>query len=299
MTETIFAAAGHGKIKKANAGQSAQRMSVLSALICATRASLIRWVMQTVSNDSALSEKTAAVYAVECGEDVGDRFINDAELLLDEKELARAGQFRFQADRRDYIAAHALLRVALSRFADVAPKDWRFIADANGKPRIINPAFSESLDFSLSHTRGLVACAVTRSIAVGVDVERIHHLDDMLTLAKRFFSPSEATELERLSPNLRLRRFFDLWTLKESYIKARGLGLSLPLSKFSFQVAEGNSIQFAVDPELGDDANGWQFAMTSPTPSHRLAYALRKVKGLNLRATVCAPTLDEALAGRL
>jgi 4'-phosphopantetheinyl transferase len=251
--------------------------------------------MKTGSNETDLSSARAAIYVVACGEDIGDRDFMDAEALLDEGERVRAQQFRFEADRRDYIAAHALLRTTLSLFVKVPPKRWHFTADAFGKPTIAEPDVAGWLAFSLSHTRALATCAVTSGVPVGVDVECIRQLDDTLDLARRFFSSSEARSLEQIAPKLRENRFFDLWTLKESYIKARGLGLSLPLNKFSFALAADGSIRFAVDPEFGDDADAWQFALHSPTPSHRLAYALRTGTRLKVRVTVAMRTLAEVL----
>lgn len=251
--------------------------------------------MQIGSNETDLSPRRAAIYVVACGEDVGNRDFRVAEALLDESERVRAQQFRFEADRRDYIAAHALLRTTLSLFVNVPPKRWHFTADAFGKPTIAEPDAARSLAFSLSHTRGLATCAVTSGIPVGVDVECIRQLDDTLYLARQFFSSSEARALEQIAPKLRENRFFELWTLKESYIKARGLGLSLPLNKFSFGLATDGSIRFAVDPEFGDDADAWQFALHSPTPSHRLAYALRTGARLKMRVAVAMRTLAEVL----
>ncbi len=122
----------------------------------------------------------------------------------------------------------------LSRYADVAPRDWPFRIDEHGRPELAaRPAGTPDLRFNVSHTNGLVACAVTVGREVGVDVE---HTGRRLVhdVAERFFSPREVADLRACPAADQPVVFFDYWTLKESYIKARGLGLALPLRQFSF-----------------------------------------------------------------
>src|SRR2546421_10271518 len=97
------------------------------------------------------------------------RAIARAHDLLDQEERARAARFHFEQDRSMYIGAHALLRRALSRHAAVHPSAWRFEPEQHGRPRIVAP--STSLYFSLSHTRGLAACAIGVDLELGLDVE--------------------------------------------------------------------------------------------------------------------------------
>jgi hypothetical protein len=74
-----------------------------------------------------------------------------------------------------------------------------------------------------------------------------------------YFSAQEVEELRKLPADQQAQRFFAYWTLKESYIKARGLGLAIPLDKFSF-LFEANQLKgFSVHPDLQDDADCWQF----------------------------------------
>ncbi|MCA1586150.1 MAG: 4'-phosphopantetheinyl transferase superfamily protein [Acidobacteria bacterium] len=129
------------------------------------------------------------------------------------------------------------------------------------------------LRFNLSHTHGLVACVAAVGCDVGVDVE---WMDRALTndIAERFFSPHEAAELRRLPDAEQSRVFFDYWTLKEAYIKARGLGLAIPLDQFSFRLRPPAPPAIAFEPALDDDPARWQFAQTTPTPRHRLGLAI-------------------------
>src|SRR5205823_6502928 len=103
-------------------------------------------------------------------------------------------------DRRDYIAAHALTRAALSRHRAVSPSDWRFEANSNGKPSVVaSQSGAPPLTFSLSHTRGLVACAVTHAAHIGIDVERFDRVVAARAIAESAFSPAEIQTLGQSS----------------------------------------------------------------------------------------------------
>lgn len=151
--------------------------------------------------------------------------------LLDESERARAARFAFEADRRAYVGAHALLRVLLSRRAHVAPGDWRFASAPLGKPYLVSPP--RDLAFNLSHTRGMAAVAVAEARDIGVDVEALAQTRDVLRVAERFFAPGEAAAI-RAATGVEARNdlFFSIWTLKEAVVKAEGRGLSRGLDSF-------------------------------------------------------------------
>lgn len=160
-------------------------------------------------------------------------------------ERERMARFRFDGLRHQYGLAHGLVRQALSRVRPgVAPRDWRFVEGANGKPAVA-PSLPR-VAFNLSHTRGLIALAVSRGLAqapLGVDVEDAGR-DIELSVAERFFAPEEVAALRALPAGEQRRRFFTLWSLKESFIKATGLGMSLPLAGFSFAFSGNGRIVF-------------------------------------------------------
>jgi 4'-phosphopantetheinyl transferase len=193
------------------------------------------------------------------------------EALMTPDEFARCQNFRFERDRRMFVATRALARTVLSRYAAVAPGDWRFAIGEHGKPRIANPKVTPRIYFNLANTPGLVVCAV--SIAhelVGVDVERIDRKLEVLGLGERYFSPSEFRALKGLPSTEQPRRFVILWTLKESYIKARGVGLSQPLDQFSL-LLDQDEIGVTFDQKLPDDATRWKFALLDAPPHHMIA----------------------------
>jgi 4'-phosphopantetheinyl transferase len=226
--------------------------------------------------------------------------------VLSEDERQQCTRFHFADDRLRHLVTRALVRTVLSRHAAVDPLDWVFTANSFGRPEIAHPPpDARTLRFNVSHTRGLIALAVTRGREVGIDVENLREREVSLGIADRFFSPEEAAELARLPASGRQDRFFEYWTLKESYIKARGMGLSLPLDKFSFRFPKEGGARLSIDPELGDDANRWNFWQLRPTPAHLLALCVERVEGarpiVNVRTampTAGEEVLREAAYGR-
>ena len=188
--------------------------------------------------------------------------------LLDRSERERSARLFFQQDRLDFVASHALLRVMLSRFADQPPHHWTFSIDARGKPKIAAQHNCPDLHFNISHSRGLVAAAVA-SHEIGIDVERIctSGYDD--SLAKRYFAATEIELLQGMPETERAVGFTRLWTLKEAYLKAMGIGLEQPLNSFAFEL-EPPRLRGA-----DGDPRGWSFATLLPTDQHVLSVAIR------------------------
>jgi 4'-phosphopantetheinyl transferase len=206
-------------------------------------------------------------------EGLDDAAVAEATSSLSGDELARYRRFHFARDARDYAAAHALLRTTLSRYGGRAPDDWRFDKTANGKPFLVDQgAFRAS--FSLSHTHGMVACAVTQDADVGVDVECIDREVDAGEIAARFFAPAEARLLADLDADLRRGRFFDLWTLKEAFVKALGVGLTISLASLAFTIDAAGGVTLEAPADI--DTKTWQFGLFTPGPRHRLAVAARR-----------------------
>lgn len=230
------------------------------------------------------------------------RLLSAYRNLLDDDERRTHDRFHFAEHRHTYLVSHALLRTGLSHYADVRPDAWRFVRNRYGRPAIAAGLCAAPLRFSLSHTRGLVALAVTLGRDVGVDVEDTERGGPTLSVADRFFSASEVRALCALAPADRRQRFFHYWTLKESYIKARGMGVSLPLDGFSFHLDGGGPIRISVAPSLADDPRLWQFASMRPTAQHTLAVAVRRGAGADLAlrvATVVPQPVGEPRSAHL
>lgn len=197
------------------------------------------------------------------------------ENLLTEDEQVRYQSFHFERDRLMFLATRALVRTALSAYVDVPPSRWRFAEGVRGKPYIKEPLGLPPLYFNLSNTRGLIVCAVSHAYdQVGVDTEWLDRNGETVNLADRHFSQAELRAMRALPAARRRDRFFHYWTLKESYIKARGLGLALPLEKFSFLFDDALPIRIAFDPTFGDDPRRWRFALLSAPRSRIVAVAV-------------------------
>lgn len=157
---------------------------------------------------------------------IPDARVDEALLSIDER--LRADRFQFEEDRRRFIVSRAKLRELLARYTN---REIRFEMNEHGKPFLTGGGVC----FNVSHSGDLVLHAISRSCDVGVDVEHVRLDRDLEGIAKRFFSGSESTELERLPTTA----FFNCWTRKEAIVKATGLGISMGLDTFDVPVADG------------------------------------------------------------
>jgi len=219
------------------------------------------------------------------------------ESLLSADERGRQRRFVRPIDAIHYLVAHSLVRTALSQYVGVAPQDWCFESNKYGRPQVAEPAAARDLQFNLSHTSGLVACAIAWRREIGVDVEDLQRAELSLNIADRYFSPQEAAELKSLPVERQPDRFFEYWTLKEAYIKARGVGMSLPLDRFTIHFSSAQPIAISFAPPLIDDPASWQFAQFRPTPRHVLAVAVRCLPAESCRMILREFTPDEPSPG--
>jgi 4'-phosphopantetheinyl transferase len=134
--------------------------------------------------------------------------------------------------------------------------------------------------------------AVGRGRTVGVDVEYVDARKASVEVATRYFAPREVAALEAAPRELQDHLFFEYWTLKEAYIKARGMGLSLPLDKFSFHDSDGH-VEIAIDPALEDDPMRWYFWQLRSTPQHLIALCVERISADAPRLGIrhCVPLL--------
>jgi 4'-phosphopantetheinyl transferase len=227
---------------------------------------------------------------------VDAHLLSNLRTLLSDAERRQEKRFYFADDRKRYLVTRAMVRTVLSRYAAVAPADWAFWTSAYGRPEIANRyERAAGLCFNVSHTHGLIALAVSQHRALGVDVENLLARQMSTGIADRFFSPTEVAELASVPHERRQDRFFEYWTLKESYIKARGMGLSIPLDRFSFHYPHERAVRIAIDPELGDDESRWSFWQFRPTSEYVLAVCAQRLDGeapvLTVRTIV--PTVSD------
>ena len=215
--------------------------------------------------------------------------------MLSAEERAKADRFAFAHDRDCFVAAHALLRATLSDYFARPPQDWTFVTNAWGKPRIDANDGSARLCFNLSHTRGHVAVALALDREVGVDVERVALMRADAQVARQLFAPAEFAAFQEEPEAEREDAFFDVWTLKEAYIKAVGLGVALPLKDFAF-TRDPLRISFA--PTLDDTPSRWLFRRFRPAPDIAMALAARRGQGAEPVVNLRQMALGALIAGR-
>ncbi len=165
--------------------------------------------------------------------------VEELARTLDDQERLRAERFAFESDRRHFVRAHAILRAILGAYVGVDPEELRFSYGPQGKPSLAPESDGAGLRFNMSHSNGLAAYAVTRDRAIGVDVEEIRTDLHVMRIAERFFSRAEAEAIRSVPEARRPEAFFELWTLREAYLKGTGKGLSAPLHGFHISPLSG------------------------------------------------------------
>ncbi|MBF2018271.1 MAG: 4'-phosphopantetheinyl transferase superfamily protein [Rivularia sp. T60_A2020_040] len=144
--------------------------------------------------------------------------------ILSEDELIRAKRFHFEEHRKRFIAGRGILRNILGRYLNTEPSKIEFGYEPRGKP-FLNQSCHTNLSFNLSHSQNFALYAVSLSDSIGVDLECFNSTTDVLSLAQRFFLPSEFTTIKSAPHEQQQQLFFRYWTCKEAYLKATGTGL--------------------------------------------------------------------------
>jgi 4'-phosphopantetheinyl transferase len=152
--------------------------------------------------------------------------------LLSVDELQRADRYKFDLHRDRYIAARGNLRLILAHYLHIPPVEVQFGYGTSGKPHLadvlseVSINGTRNLEFNVSHAENLAIYAIARDKAIGVDVEYKRPIENVEQLAQRFFNRQESAQLKNLSPSAQQDLFFQIWTLKEAYLKATGTGLT-------------------------------------------------------------------------
>jgi 4'-phosphopantetheinyl transferase len=196
------------------------------------------------------------------------------EQTLAPDEGTRAQKYHFQKDRIHFIVARGLLRAILARYLDRDATALRFTYNEYGKPALVEEAGDDSLSFNVSHSHGMALHAITRNWAVGIDLEWINKDIEPEQIAGRFFSPYEIAMLRSVPKELLIQAFFDCWTRKEAYIKARGMGLSLALDQFDVSLVPGLPAEILANREANQDIARWPLYELFPGEDYKAALAV-------------------------
>lgn len=192
--------------------------------------------------------------------------------LLSPEERQQQQRFIPPAKRHEFLVTRILVRCVLGEALDMAPETLSFVQNEWGRPALAPESTPTPLHFNISHTESLIVCLVSSKYEAGVDTELLSRAPTLLALAPRVFAPDELRELSALPENEQAQRAVHLWTLKESYIKARGMGLALPLDGFAFHFDQ-RGVRLEIAPDLNDDGANWEF-QTRMLGSHIISTAL-------------------------
>lgn len=169
-------------------------------------------------------------------------------------ERARADGFAFPRERRAFVASRGLLRALLARLSGGTPAGQEVVADEGGKPRLAGSCGQGRLRFNVSHSGSLWACAVALHREVGLDVEEHRPERSVKSIMIRYFAPAETDALLALPEAQRPAAFHRVWTRKEAWLKARGVGITIPLDSFEVSHAPGDARLLATRPDAAEAA---------------------------------------------
>lgn len=195
--------------------------------------------------------------------------------MLSETELEKANRFRQRPDRNRSILARAVLRDILGRYMGMNPENLQFLVAERGKPTLDPEAHANAPRFSVSHSGNIVLFAFTREYDVGVDVEAIRNDLDVIEIAQRFFAPGEVSQLLGLPAISRLNAFFEGWTRKEAYLKARAEGIGYGLNQFAVALTPGEPARLISDDRHPEEVALWLLYGIPLGPGYAAAAAVR------------------------
>lgn len=202
---------------------------------------------------------------------------NNAEALrqhLPAEERQRCNRFRLNSDRLLFIHAHSWLRIFIGNYLGLLPRDVIFHADVYGKPSVLPEQLGDKkLHFNISHSGSVAAVALSDTVPVGLDIERVRPFAGIKEIVNGEFHPLEKTYWVQTPLELQDEKFFIIWTRKEAYLKAKGCGLSVPLDSFACTPAVSGSAQ------VREDTPGpakWQVSTFLPYPGYAGAVAWKE-----------------------
>jgi len=217
----------------------------------------------------ALSENEIQIWRIKTDEISFDWKLCEFFLSDDEKEKVR--RFAFEKDRSVYAVSHCLLRLILSEILWRNHRKIIFVKNEYGKPSVLNLYFEPLVKFNLSHSNYGVLIGIMVNHQIGVDLEFHRSGFNILEVADHFFSKIEIDSLKALPEHLQETGFYNCWTRKEAYIKAKGEGLSIPLNRFSVTlnpIIKPRLIEVINKP---DEPNNWVLKTFNPWADYTAA----------------------------
>ena len=236
---------------------------------------LLRHWSTAPTNPSLRAEE---VHVWRASMDVSNSKVEELRKLLTNEEVIKGNRLQFEADRRKFIVARSYLRKLLGQYLCVHPASITFSYNKYGKPSLAKSIDVQNLSFSVAHSGELALYAVTLNRKIGVDLEKIQPEFNSYEIASSYFSASEVKRLDDVPGSLRQQAFFNCWTLKEAFVKAIGLGLSLPLDRFEVAFSPDEPARLLQTHWDEKEASRWSLMTLEVEPGYVAALA---VKGHN------------------
>ncbi|MFZ5515912.1 MAG: 4'-phosphopantetheinyl transferase family protein [Candidatus Zhuqueibacterota bacterium] len=236
--------------------------------------SLAQNVWKTPPENLILENSEAHVWKVLLNR--SDSQIDRLKTVLLPDEHTRAGRFYFQKDRDAFTIARGMLRIILSRYVRFEPNELAFDYSSYGKPSLQARFNANMLQFNLSHSHHIALIAVCWQHEIGVDVEWMRDTLSDMQIAERFFSPAEVAALLTVPPAEQKGAFFNCWTRKEAFIKAKGMGLSIPLDQFDVSLKPGEPAVLQQTGFEPDEACKWAMIDVPLESDYRAALAISR-----------------------
>lgn len=218
-----------------------------------------------------------------------DKLLGRYRAVLSPEEILKVERYRIQKDRHLSLVARALVRYLVSEYTGTSAEALAFSMNDHGKPNLAPKEEKNDvskISFNISHSRGGVVCGICENLEIGVDLEDIRRSVD-LGIARRFFADTEVEFLNRIPDSDKKKVFFDIWTLKEAYIKAEGKGLAIPLDSFSFETGGPEiKIRFNCAEKKASD---WQFFRWRPKTNKTVAAGVKASAPLSFKTFSCVP----------
>ena len=219
----------------------------------------------------ALDRNNVNVFLLKDSRIFDESLINHWYQYLSQEEKNKYHKFYFEKDRRLYLLSHGMLRLVLSQYLSCSTQALKFNTNQYGKPYLLD---YPECQFNLSHSKQAVALVINQGadLSLGVDIECFQDRGKIINLATNFFSKQECMLLNKYPNSEKNEIFFKLWTLKESYIKAIGKGLSINLNSFSFNEIDEN---IKIKHYANEATNYWLFSQKKVYDEYFLALAIR------------------------
>jgi 4'-phosphopantetheinyl transferase len=160
---------------------------------------------------------------------------------------------------------------------------------------LLEDGIQAGLQFNLSHSHQMALLAFTRGRNVGVDIEYMRPDVEFEQLARHFFSPTECAVLLDMASVLRKETFYNCWTRKEAYIKARGEGLSIPLDMFDVSLRPGEPAALLQCREDQAEVARWSLHALMPGELYAAALAVEKTREHPGHGILCWDWSEEML----